>query len=113
MDWHFFAFYHHNKRLVRIHTRYIFFLFGLILFGCSSEVNTLTSKAYHNTTAHFNGYFYANEEIQKIEKTVWSSMVDDYNKILRLYPALDSVQAKGYDKEIQEVIKMASIAIQR
>src|SRR5688572_5074436 len=107
MDCHFFAFYHHNKRLVRIHTRYILFLSVITFLGCSSEVNTLTSKAYHNTTAHFNGYFYANEEIQKIEKTVWSAMVDDYNKILRLYPPLDSALAKSYDKEIQEAIKMA------
>ncbi|HEY3405058.1 MAG TPA: tetratricopeptide repeat protein [Ohtaekwangia sp.] len=98
---------------MRIHTRYILFLSGIILLGCSSASNTITSKAYHNTTAHFNGYFYANEELEKIDKTIWSSMVDDYNKILRLYPALDSAQAKGYDKEIQEAIKMASIAIQR
>jgi tetratricopeptide (TPR) repeat protein len=81
--------------------------------ACSSDQKTLTSLAYHNTTAHFNGYYYAREEIKKVEKTVWSSMVDDYNRILRLYPALDSAQAKGYDKDIQEAIKMASLAIQR
>ncbi len=84
-----------------------------LLNGCSSEKNTWTSKAYHNTTAHFNGYYYANEEIRKIEKTIWSSLKDDYNKILRLYPALDSNLALGYDKEVQEAVKMASIAIQR
>ena len=83
-------------------------------FGaCSSEVNTWTSKAYHNTTAHFNGYYYAREEIRKVEKTLWSSLSDDYGKILRLYPSVDSAVAKGYDKEIQEAIKMASLAIQR
>jgi tetratricopeptide (TPR) repeat protein len=40
-------------------------------------------------------------------------MTDDYNRILRLYPALDSAVAKGYDKEIQEAVKMSSLAIQR
>ena len=84
-----------------------------MLNGCSSEKKTWTSKAYHNTTSHFNGYYYANEEIRKIESTIWSSLRDDYNKILRLYPALDSGLAKGYDKEVQEAVKMASIAIQR
>ncbi len=84
-----------------------------MLNGCSSEKKTWTSKAYHNTTSHFNGYYYANEEIRKIETTIWSSLRDDYNKILRLYPALDSGLAKGYDKEVQEAVKMASIAIQR
>jgi len=84
-----------------------------MLNGCSSEKNTLTSKAYHNTTSHFNGYYYANEEVRKIEKAIWSNLQDDYNKILRLYPALDSGFAKSYDKEVQEAVKMASIAIQR
>lgn len=85
----------------------------IVLGSCSSERNTWTSKAFHNTTAHYNGYYYARDEVQKIEKTIWSSLVDDYGKILRLYPNVDSSLAKGYDKEIQEAIKMASIAIQR
>lgn len=97
---------------MKIRLIYIAFA-GLLALSCSSERNTWTSKAYHNTTAHFNGYWYANEEIRKIEETIRKSHVDDYNRILRLYPAFDSTMAKGFDKEIQEAIKMASIAIQR
>lgn len=81
--------------------------------GCSPQSNTVTSKAFHNTTAHFNGYWYAHEEITKIEKDNLKAHADDYNEILLLYPPIDSVRAKGYDKEIQEAIKMASLAIQR
>jgi hypothetical protein len=83
------------------------------LGACSPEKNSWTSKAFHNTTAHYNGYYYARDEIQKIEKTIWSSLTDDYSKILRIYPKIDSTLAKSYDKEIQEAIKMASLAIQR
>jgi tetratricopeptide (TPR) repeat protein len=97
-----------NRRSV-----YIFGLAILNLFACSSERNTWTSKAYHNTTAHYNGYFYAREEINKVEATIRSSHVDDFNRILRLYPTFDSALTKTFDKEIQEAIKMASIAIQR
>ncbi|MGC3945889.1 MAG: tetratricopeptide repeat protein [Chryseolinea sp.] len=85
----------------------------VLLQACSPEKNTWTSKAYHNTTAHYNGYFYAREEIQKIENTIWGNMSDDYNRILRLYPTVDTALAKSYDKDIQESIKMASLAIQR
>ena len=84
-----------------------------LLFSCSSERNTWTSKAYHNTTAHFNGYYYALEEIKKVEDIILTSQVDDYNRILKLFPSFDSTLAKGFDKEIQEAVKMASIAIQR
>jgi len=81
--------------------------------GCSSESNTLTSKAFHNTTAHYNGYFYAREEIAKIENSIIKAQTDNYNEILSLFPAIDSARALGYDKDIQEAIKMASLAIQR
>ncbi len=73
----------------------------------------MTSKAFHNVTAHYNGYFYAREEITKIEETIRKSHVDDYNRILRIFPSFDSVLAKTYDKEVQEAVKMASLAIQR
>lgn len=82
-------------------------------WACSSESTGWTSQAYHNTTAHYNGYYYAREEVRKIEETLWSSLNDDYGRILRLYPRVDSSLAQGYDKEVQEAIKMASIAIQR
>jgi tetratricopeptide (TPR) repeat protein len=91
----------------------LIFVCLLVAGACSSERNTWTSKAYHNATAHYNGYYYAKEEIRKIEITLWESLTDDYNKILRLYPELDTALAKSYDEEVQEAIKMASIAIQR
>lgn len=83
------------------------------LASCSSESKSWTSRAFHNTAAHFNGYYYAREEVTKIEKTILTSQKDNYNRILLLYPRLDSTLAKGYDKEVQEAVKMASIAIQR
>ncbi len=92
-----------------IHILWLLFL----LPGCSSQSTTWTGKAFHNTTAHYNGYFYAKEEIIKIEKTILEGETDDFNHILRLSPSIDSARAKGYDKEIQEAIKMASLAIQR
>jgi tetratricopeptide (TPR) repeat protein len=95
------------------HTYLLLALAAVFLAGCSSERNTWTSKAYHNTTAHFNGYYYALEEIEKIEQTIRKSQVDDYNRILRLFPTFDTTLANSYEKEIQEAIKMASIAIQR
>lgn len=81
--------------------------------SCSSDRNTWTSKTYHNLTAHYNGYYYANEEITKIEESIRQSNADDYNKILRIFPTFDSSLAKGYQESVDEAVKMASIAIQR
>jgi len=101
-----------NRLPVKSNLKYIPLLL-LLLAGCSPESNTWLSKGFHNTTAHYNGYYYALDEIRKIETTIQNSKKDDYNRVLRLFPALDSVLAKGYDNEIQEAIKMASLAIQR
>ena len=92
---------------------FYFLLILLLLAACSAQKNTWTSKAFHNTTAHYNGYYYAREEIRKIEDVIRKAQVDDYNRILMLYPSLDSALAKSYDKEVQEAVKMASLAIQR
>jgi len=85
----------------------------VVIVGCSLEQNTITSSIYHNTTARFNGYFYAKEKIREIEKVILKSLDDDHNQILRLFPKLDTVLAKSYAKDTEEVIKMASISIQR
>lgn len=95
------------------HLPLYFALLIIIFFGCSSENNTWTSKAFHNTTAHYNGYYYARDEIEKVEAAIREGHVDDYNRILLLFPSFDSTISNTFEKEIQEAIKMASIAIQR
>jgi tetratricopeptide (TPR) repeat protein len=83
------------------------------LCGCSVEQNTLTSKVYHNTTAHYNGYFYAREKTREVEAAIGKSLDDDPNYVLALYPRLDTTLAKSYAKDTEEIIRMGSISIQR
>ncbi len=80
---------------------------------CSPNQNTISSDIYHNTTAHYNGYFYAKEKISEIQTIITKSLDDDPNQILRLFPKLDTSLASSYRKDTEEVIKMASISIQR
>jgi len=101
-------------KLVRKSLSMVFcFVTGMLWWSCSSNQNTITSDVYHNTTARFNGYFYAKEKVREVEKKILKSLDDDPNMILRLYPKLDTVLAKTYTKDTEEIIKMASISIQR
>ena len=86
---------------------------GILFWHCSSNQNTITSDIFHNTSARFNGYFYAKELSLEIEKLILKSLDDDPNQILRLYPKLDTNLAKSYRKDTEEIVKMASISIQR
>ena len=88
-------------------------LLGLLTEACSPTQDSFTAGIYHNVTARFNGYFYAKENILSVEATILKSLDDDHNTLLRLYPRIDTSLAKGYQKETDEAIKMASIAIQR
>lgn len=85
---------------------------AFFVIGCSSESNSITSKIYHNTSAHYNGYYYARVGIEEIEETIRGHYTDDYSHILRIFPGFDTTLAKSYDDDIQEVIKMASLSIQ-
>lgn len=89
------------------------FLFLLVLVSCSVEQNSITSNAYHNLTAHYNGYYYAREKTREVEAVIARSLDDDPNQILRLFPKIDSTLAKSYVKDTEEIIKMASLSIQR
>lgn len=93
--------------------RYSIFVVFLLLISCGVEQTSITSNLFHNTTAHFNGYFYAREKAAEVEKTILKSLDDDHNLILRLFPKIDTVLAKSYQKDTEEIIKMASISIQR
>jgi len=83
------------------------------LHACSSNQTTITGDIYHNTTAHYNGYYYAKEKIVEIQNLILGSEDDDPNQVLRIFPRLDTTLAKSYKKDTEEVIKMASISIQR
>ena len=98
--------------VIKIRKSYCFSLTLILLAGCSIEQNSVTSNFFHNMTAHFNGYFYAKEGALEVEKLILKSLDDDPNKILLLYPRLDTVLAKSYKKNTEEIIKMASKSIQ-
>lgn len=89
------------------------FILLLVLVSCSVEQNSFTSNVYHNLTAHYNSYYYAREKTREVEAIIARSLDDDPNQILRLFPKIDSTLANSYKKDTEEIIKMASLSIQR
>ena len=80
---------------------------------CAPENTSLIGTAFHNTTAHFNGYYYAREEALAVENIILKSLDDDHNQVLQLFPKLDTTLARSYEKQTDEIVKMASVSIQR
>ncbi|MEM8894526.1 MAG: methyltransferase, partial [Bacteroidota bacterium] len=68
---------------------------------------------FHNTTAHYNAYFIANEKITEIENTIAQGYQWNYNKVLPIFPQFDSTDAAGFTQLTEDIVEKASIAIQR
>lgn len=103
-----------RKRIPSVLFTVFIFSSILILFqSCSQEKRTWTSLAWHNTLAHYNGYFIAREKMKEYETAQLVGHKDNYNKILDIYPFPPLGAATAANTTMEEIIKKASIPIQR
>jgi len=87
---------------------------GLMLtWSCASHKKNFFSKTYHNTTAHYNAYFIAKEDIRQVEEAIESSHKNNYDKILGVFYDIDSATINGVRDKLDDAIVKASLPIQR
>ena len=87
---------------------------ALLIFGsCASHKKNFFSKTYHNTTARYNAYFIASEDIREVEEAIKSNHQNNYNKILGVFYDIDSSTINGVRAQLDDAIVKASLAIQR
>jgi tetratricopeptide (TPR) repeat protein len=67
---------------------------------------------YHDTTAHFNAHFLADERMKEIEDKIFTSYKDNFNEILQVLPPLDTNANAAYKADFEYCIKKASLPIQ-
>ncbi|MCG8476619.1 MAG: hypothetical protein MI784_14220 [Cytophagales bacterium] len=92
----------------------LFFFFLLLGLGsCAPTNNTTVGKVFHNTTAHYNAYFYAREKLKASVKEIEQLQKNDYEGFLPILYSADTIYTFTQRKELEDVIKKASIAIQR
>lgn len=100
------------KRLYRI--LLLFVIFGVIS-ACtttkSRKDQSLLSRLYHNTTAHYNGYFNADEIMTASFATLNEQVQDNYNKILPVYKYLEADNPQAVGPDLDEAIKKVSVVV--
>jgi tetratricopeptide (TPR) repeat protein len=82
--------------------RFLALLLLTVLVGC---------QLYHDTTAHYNAYFLADERLREIEEGIWSKHKDDYSQLLQVLVPLDTSTTKG-NNMLDSVIYLAAKPIQ-
>jgi hypothetical protein len=84
---------------------------GLGVASCASDKSIL-SHALNNVAARDNGFFLAREKLWATEATLYKGRNDDYNRVLPLYPTLDSGTVRATRPDLNDIIKKASLPIQ-
>lgn len=106
------------NRALKILKPYIcFFLLALLsggwLAGCSAGRHNPLGRLYQNITARYNAYYLGNERLKTLEAEVIAKTPVDYNRLLPIFPVIDSAAASGMRKELDEIIKKASYPIRK
>jgi tetratricopeptide (TPR) repeat protein len=81
--------------------------------ACSPENSGLVGYGYHNMTAKYNAYFIANEKLNEVLFEIEEAHKNNFNRILKVKAPIDTNIVNSNSEKIEDIIKKASIAIQR
>lgn len=92
-----------------------FWLLGLLALvsACSQQSTKPAAVAFHNLNAKYNAIWQADRIKNTIQKKFWEEHKEDYRAILPILPAVDSTFGQQHASEIDQIIKKASLVIDR
>ena len=90
-----------------------FSVLAVLLSSCSTKKNTAVSRAYHNMTARYNGYYYSCENIKEGVYKIEKDNKDNFEKILPVFIYPTPEKAKTTFPEFDKAIKKSTFCIQR
>jgi len=91
----------------------LFFVVALLFTACSTKKNTWTRRAFHNVTAHYNGWWNGNESLKDGVRELEKNVDDNYNKILKVYNYGDETQGQTMASYSDRAIEKGSMVAQR
>ncbi len=91
----------------------VLFVTSLVFNSCSTKKNTWTRRAYHNLTAHYNGWWNGNESLKEGKRELDKQIQDNYNKILPVYNYGDEAIGQSLASYSDRAIEKGSLVAQR
>ena len=86
-----------------------------VISGCTTQKvkgeYTGIKKVYHNTTQRYNGYFNATVIMEESELSLTQQHVDNYNKILPIFPYTKAENPQAVAEQLDEAMKKVSVAV--
>ncbi len=97
--------------------KYSIFICGIIIlflfYSCSVKKKSLSSRVYHNLSAHYNGYWNGNESYKDGLRELSRLVTDDYSSILTVYNYGTDQDAVTLTSYMDRAIQKASVVIQK
>ena len=90
-----------------------FFIIPCVFNACSTKKNTFFTRAFHNTTTHYNWYFNGEETLKKTIKKLEEKHQEDYNQLLPIFPIGTEKDAQSVTPSLDKAIKKGAKAISR
>ncbi len=81
--------------------------------SCSTEKDGLTYRAFHNTTARYNGYFYAGESMREAKEILHEEHQDDYDVVLPVFVYGNEEVAQAIYPQMERIIEKTSRVIEK
>lgn len=88
----------------------------LVLLGissCTTEKNTWLTRTFHNTCAHYNGYFWGKLAYEDGIKTLKQNHKEDYTDIIPVYVYPDQSDVGAIYPDMSRAIRKADTMIQK
>ena len=86
-------------------------LLAAVFVKCSTEKDAWVNRTYHNTTAHYNGYWNAKELIKETMATYESAYVENYDEIIPVFLYPNEAESKSFKSPMDTAIKKCELVI--
>lgn len=85
----------------------------IVASACTTKKNTRVTRAYHNLTSRYNGYFYARESMKDAADKITQIYKDDYSALLPLFLLPNTPETKATFTDYEKAIKKSTSVIER
>ena len=96
-----------------MHRIFILLFLALGTWSCSQYSNKPMAVSFHNVNAKYNAIWQASRLDKELQKKAFAERKESYNSILPIIIPRDSSFKQGNEKDIKELIRKASLVIDR
>ncbi|TXC85281.1 type IX secretion system periplasmic lipoprotein PorW/SprE [Luteibaculum oceani] len=84
-----------------------------VVVGCSTKKKAFLNRAYHNTTARYNGYFNAKEKIKESLRSYKEAREENFDETLPIFPAPTEEERSALLPNMNKAIEKTEKVISR